>query len=174
MSGGKDWHTLFHRIPPATARVLTSTTAVYWHLKVKNKIYDVGLIKNYSIKVSMQKISSIHKLIQQILVSHELNDHIHFWPGPPKNHWNNFLLSWICTTMQKICLFHVLILEIKPILESCDQTGYTHFWPHPSKNFSIYSKNPGFGPLLAQFPNYRGLKIFSEIRLCHAQLHMGF
>ena len=30
------------------------------------------------------KTSSIHKLIQQILGSHELNDHTHFWPGPPK------------------------------------------------------------------------------------------
>ena len=72
MSGGKDGQTLFHRIPPATARGPTSTTAVYWHLKVKNKMCNVGLIKNYSIKVSMQKISSIHKLIQQILVSHKL------------------------------------------------------------------------------------------------------
>ena len=37
--------------------------------------YNVGLIKNYCITVSMQKISSIHKLIlkiQQILGSHEL------------------------------------------------------------------------------------------------------
>ena len=161
MSGGKDGQTLFHRIPPATARGPTSTTVVYWHLKVKNKMCNVGLIKNYSIKVSMQKISSIHKLIQQILGSHELNNHTHFWPGPPKNHWNNFLLSWICTTMQKICSFYVFTLEIQPILESCDQTGYTHFWPHPSKKFSVYSKNPGFGPLLAHFPNFGGKKNFS-------------
>ena len=62
----------------------TSTTAVDWHLKVKNKKCDVALIKNYCITVSMQKISSIHKLIQQILRSHELNDPAHFWPGPPK------------------------------------------------------------------------------------------
>ena len=41
----------------------TSTTAVDWHLKVKNKKCDVALIKNYCITVSMQKISSIHKLI---------------------------------------------------------------------------------------------------------------
>ena len=74
----------------------------------------------------MQKISSIHKLIQQILAYHELNDHTHFWPRPPKNHWNNFLLSWICTTMQKISSFHQFILEIQPILESRDQTGHTH------------------------------------------------
>ena len=73
MSGGKDGQTLFHRILPATARGLTSTTAVDWHLKVKNKKRDVGLIKllHHS---RIQKISSIHKLIQQILGSHELND----------------------------------------------------------------------------------------------------
>ena len=135
MSGGKDGQTLFHRILPATARGLTSTTAVDWHLKAKNKKCNVGLIKNYCITVSMQKISSIHKLIQQILGSHELNDYTHFWPGPPKNHWNNFLLSWICTTMQKISSFHQFILEILPILESRDQTGHTHFWPCLLKNF---------------------------------------
>ena len=71
----------------------------------------------------MQKISSIHKLIQQILGSHELNDYTHFWPGPPKNHWNNFLLSWICTTMQKISSFDQFIVEIQPVLWPD--------WPHP-------------------------------------------
>ena len=78
MPGRKDRQTPFHRILPATARGLTSTTAVDWHLKVKNKKCDVGLIKNYCIAVSMQKISSIHKLIQQILGFHELNDCTHF------------------------------------------------------------------------------------------------
>ena len=63
MSGGKDGQTLFHRILPATAMGLTSKTAVKWHLKVK----DVGLTKSYCITVNMQKISLIHKLIQQIL-----------------------------------------------------------------------------------------------------------
>ena len=59
-----------------------SATAVDWHLKVKDVEYNVGLTKNYATTVSMQKISSIHKLIlfkiQQILGSHELNDHTHF------------------------------------------------------------------------------------------------
>ena len=81
------------------------------------------LIKNYCITVSTQKISSIHKLILQILGSYQLNEHAHFWPGPPKNHWKNFLLSWIWTTMQKISSFHQFILEIQPILEWPD-------WPH--------------------------------------------
>ena len=78
MSGGKDGQTLFHRILAATARGITSATAVVWHLKVKNRKCDAGLIKNYCIRVSTQKISLIHKLIQQILGSHELNDHAHF------------------------------------------------------------------------------------------------
>ena len=121
MSGGKDEQTLIHWILPATARGLTSANAVDWNLKAKNKMCNVALIKNYCITVSMQKVSSIHKLIQQILGSHELNDYTHFWPGPPKNHWNNFLLSCICTTMQKISSFHQFILEIQPILESHDQ-----------------------------------------------------
>ena len=50
---------------------LTSKTAVNWHLKVKDIEYNVGLTKNYCITVSMQKISSIHKLIQQTSGSHE-------------------------------------------------------------------------------------------------------
>ena len=133
----KNGQILFQRILPAIARGLTSATAVDWHLKAKNKKCNVRLIKNYCITVSMQKINSIHKFIQQILGYHELNDHTHFWPGPPKNHWNNFLLSCICTTMQKISLFHQFILEIHPILESHDQTGHTHFWPRQSKNFLI-------------------------------------
>ena len=78
MSRGKDKETLFHRILPATAMGLRSKTAVTWHLKVKDIEYNVGLTKSYCITVSMQKISSIHKLIQQILGFHELNDCTHF------------------------------------------------------------------------------------------------
>ena len=66
MSGGNDGQTLFHSILPATARGLTSKTAVNWHLKVKNIEYNVGLTKTFCITVSMQKISLIHKLIKQI------------------------------------------------------------------------------------------------------------
>ena len=138
MSGGKDGQTLFHGILPATARGLASKTAINGHLKVKNSEYNVDLSNNYWITVSMQKVSSIHKLIQQILGSHELNDYTHFWPDPPKNYWNNFLHSLICTTKQKISSFHQFIFEIQPILESCDQTGHTDFWPRPSRNFLIY------------------------------------
>ena len=78
MSEANDGQTLFHRILPATVRGLTSKTAVNWHLKVKDIEYNVGLTKNYCITVSMRKISSIHKLIQQILGSHELNGHAQF------------------------------------------------------------------------------------------------
>ena len=58
--------TLFHRIFRATGMGLTSKTAVNWHLKVKYIEHRVGLTRSYCITVSMQKISSIHKLIQQI------------------------------------------------------------------------------------------------------------
>ena len=79
MSGGKDGLTLIHRIliqlPPG---VLTSKTAVNWHLKVKDIEYNVGLTKTFCITVSMQKINSIHKIIQLILGSHELNGHTQF------------------------------------------------------------------------------------------------
>ena len=78
MSQGKDGQTLFHGILPATARGLASKIAINWHLKVKDIEFNVGLIKNYCITVSMKKISSVHKLIQQILGSHELNDNTHF------------------------------------------------------------------------------------------------
>ena len=77
MSGGKDGQTLFHRFLPAIPSRLTSTTEVDSHLKAKNK-KCYGLIKNYCVTVRMKKISSIHELIQQILGSHELNDHAQF------------------------------------------------------------------------------------------------
>ena len=76
MSGGKDEQTLVGSFQLASGG-LASTTAVDWHLKVKNKKCDVGIIKNYCIKVSMQKISSIQKLNQQILGSHEHFDQAH-------------------------------------------------------------------------------------------------
>ena len=86
--------TLFHRILPAAAGGLTRTTAVDWHLKVRDIECDVSLTKNYCITVSMRKISSIHTLIlkiQQILGYHELhNGHVHSRPHPLKNQWNNF------------------------------------------------------------------------------------
>ena len=88
MTGWKDGQTLFHGTLLVTAGGRTSTTAVEWHLKVKNIEYDVGPTKNYCITISMQKVSSIHTLIlkmPQILESHELNDHAHFCPSPPKN-----------------------------------------------------------------------------------------
>ena len=81
MSGSKDKQTLFHGILTAAARGLASKTAITWHLKVKNIEYNVGLINNYCITVSMQKVSSIReeiKLIQEILECHELNDYTHF------------------------------------------------------------------------------------------------
>ena len=86
MPGDKNGQTLFHRILPATTMGLTSKTAVKWHLIVKDIKHNVGLTISYCITVSMQKISSIHKLIQQIVGSHKLNDHAQFWQHPLKNH----------------------------------------------------------------------------------------
>ena len=87
----------------------------------------------------MKKICSIHKLIptlKQILQFSELKSHAHFWPRPPKNHWSNFLLSWICNCIEKICLLHLYNLEIQSILESVTRLAtpifdHTHpkiFW----------------------------------------------
>ena len=45
-AGWKDSQTLFHKILPAAAGVLTSKTAVELHLKVKDIEYDVSLTKN--------------------------------------------------------------------------------------------------------------------------------
>ena len=79
----KDGQTLFHRTILATTGGPTSTTVVDWHLKVKDIKYDVGLTKNYCITVSMQKTRSIYKptlKIQQILMSHEINDYTKYPP----------------------------------------------------------------------------------------------
>ena len=84
-AGRKNGLALFHGIIPATTWGPTSTTAVDWHLKVKDIHYNVSLSKNYGITVSKQKISSIHKLIlktQQILGSHELNCPCAFLTAP--------------------------------------------------------------------------------------------
>ena len=134
-AGQRDRQTLFHRILPDTAGGSTSTTVVDWHLtgwQIRDIQYDVCLTKNCCITISIQKISSIHKFmlkIKQILGSHELKCHGQLWRHPPKNHWTNFYLSGVCTSMQKLCLFYLLILEIQSILESCYQTGHIHFWP---------------------------------------------
>ena len=61
--GWKDRQILFHRTLLATARGAKSTTAVDWHLKVKDIENNVSLTKTYCLTVSMQKDSSIHKLI---------------------------------------------------------------------------------------------------------------
>ena len=71
----KGRQTQCQRIYPVTDGGLTSITSVEWHLKVKDLDYNIDLIKNYCIKVNMQKISSIHTLIhkiQQIFGSREL------------------------------------------------------------------------------------------------------
>ena len=63
MTVWKDGETLLHRTLPATAMSLTSTTAVDWHLKVKDIEYDVGLTKNYCPTVSMKKSTEFVDLL---------------------------------------------------------------------------------------------------------------
>ena len=121
MSGAKDEQTLFHRILTATTMGLTNKTAVNWHLKVKDTEYNVGLTKNYCITVSMEKSSSTHKLIWQVLGSHELN-------GNAETQKSLKLLLAFLNLHQhaKISSFHQFILEIPSILESFNQAGHTH------------------------------------------------
>ena len=66
MAGQKDGKNLFHKILPATTRGLTSTTAVDWHLLVKDCENHISLTKYHCITVSKQKISSIHRVILKI------------------------------------------------------------------------------------------------------------
>ena len=59
-AGWKDGQTLFHMTLLDTAYGPTSTTAVDWHLKVKDIDYSVDLTELPTVR--MQKINSIHKL----------------------------------------------------------------------------------------------------------------
>ena len=99
---------------------LTSKTAVNWHLKVKDIEFNVSLAKGYC-------ISSIYKLIQKILGTHELNghtpdfDHIHLKITETTLSFPEF--SPAC---KKSSHSIQVILEIQSILESCDQADHTH------------------------------------------------
>ena len=60
MRRGKDGQTLFHRILLDTdGGQLHLTTAIDWHLKVKDIEFNLGLNKNYCITVSTPPISLI-------------------------------------------------------------------------------------------------------------------
>ena len=115
----------FYRTLPISAGDPKSATAVNWHLKVKHRDY-VGLTKCYCIKVSMQKISSIHKFItkmQQIFGFHEMAtpiNHIH-----PKIIEITFRFPEYVPVCKKICSFYQSILEIQSNLESRDHTILT-------------------------------------------------
>ena len=128
-----DGRTLFHRnrTLPATASGSTNTTTVDWQLKVKDKEYDVDLTKNHCITVSMQKISSIHKLIfkiLQILGRNELNGHVQ-----PKiiEIAFNFLE---CAPAWKKSVRSIYSFLRQSILKSRYQTSHIHFWLFPPKN----------------------------------------
>ena len=124
-------------VPNEVFGLTRSTIAVDpQHLKVKEQ--DISLTKNYCITINIKIISSINifNFKIQVLGSHELKIHCHFWQGPPKNDWITFQPSCMCTSTQKIRLFH-LLFEIQSIFESHDQTGHTHFWPCPPKKILI-------------------------------------
>ena len=124
---GQGWTDLFHRIILATARGLMNKTAVNWHLKFKDIEYNVGLPKNCCITVSTQKISSIHKLIQQMIGSCKLNGHAHLVITSTQKSLKLLLAFLNLHQHAKISSFHQFILEIQSILESFNQAGHTHF-----------------------------------------------
>ena len=93
--------------------------------KSKTQSMMFGLTKNYCITVSMQKISSIHKLIQQILDSHEQMAMPIFGHAHPKIIEITFTIPKFAPACRKISSFHQFILQMQSILESCNQTGHT-------------------------------------------------
>ena len=97
--------------------------------------YNVGLTKKILYHSMLVKQHKLILKIQQILGSHELTCPMHFWPCPPKNRWNNFYLSWLCTSMQKIISIYWFILEILSILDSCYLTGHAHFLTMSTQRF---------------------------------------
>ena len=159
-------------------KIPTSTTAVDWHLKVKDIEYDVGLTKNNCITVSMQKLSSIHILIlmiQQILGSHELS-HLKyifinsflipmtklatpiFDYAQSKNFWTTFSLCEvvsICKYFPKygICARTQQIISLYYRTNSVKINDYTFQW---------IQKTLFFGPFLVHFPNFRSKKKFTH------------
>ena len=136
----------------------------------------------------MQNIITFHLFIleiQSISESSDKSDHAHFRQCPPKKILINFICELVSTCKKSgyfIDLFwrygwlkNPAIWLAENILAHISGTkifpniGFVqeHSWP----NFSINSKNPVFGP----FSQILGQKRFSpKIRLCHAQLHMGF
>ena len=137
-----------HKILPLETQLIFSILWV-WHLKMgpkSNKKDNRGGFPAFkSQRVGYQSNQKLLytiniKIISSILISsytHELKSHCHFSQGPIKNDWINFQPSCICTSMQKMRLFHLFSFEIQSILESHDQTGHTHFWPCPPNKFLI-------------------------------------
>ena len=117
---------------PAIARGLTSTTAVDWHLKVKHIEFDVCVIKNYCITFSMQKIISIHTLIQQILGSHELNAMPIFDHARPNRSKTTFSFLEFTPASKK---------SVIPSIHSQDRVNFRVLrpnWPHPFLTMSTH------------------------------------
>ena len=128
----------------------TSTTALNpQRLKAKYIEWDISLIKNYCITISMLKIRSIHQFnlkIQQILGSHKIMgyvypkinqiDHTHFLLFRPKKLLIKIKFFWIGLNMEKIRLFHWFILEIWFFYKYYNLIGREHFGPYPRNKIS--------------------------------------
>ena len=95
--------------------------------------------KNYCITINIKTVNSQYIFIRktQVLGFHELKTPLPFLTRPIQNWLNQLQPSCICTSVQKIQLFHLFSFEIQSILESHDQTGHNHFWPYPPNKLLI-------------------------------------
>ena len=116
-----------HRIILATAWGPAITTAVDWHFKSQRYRVQCQSYQNYCITVSMQKISSIHKLIIKIQQIFRSLEHTIFDQTHPKIIEITFSFLEFAPACKKISSFYQFIFEIQSILGSHDQNGPTHF-----------------------------------------------
>ena len=161
MAGGKDGQALFHRILLATATGLTTTTVVEWQYRVQYLEYNISLTKNYCIIVSIQKISSIYILIQQISgVSWSK------WPCPflttPTQNSVNFQLSWICSSMQKN--------QFIPSVHSWDTVNFRVLWPDWPHPFLTMSTLKFFDQLFICVNLYQQAKNQAISQICSGDM----
>ena len=110
----------------------------------------------------MQKISSIHKLIWQILGSHELNeDHYHFWPGPPKNHWNKLSFCEFAPACKQ---------KFIPPIYSWDTANFRVIWPDWAHPFLTIPTKKYFDQLLIYVNLYQHTKNQAISLICSGNM----
>ena len=108
-------------------------TSLAWRVMIQQILGSHESTWSFPEFVKVWKIS----VYSTCLESREKTGHTHFWQCPPKKFLMSLQFFWICMNMQKISLFHLLILQIQSILESSHMTGQTHFWPSQPLKFSI-------------------------------------